>query len=365
MSQSGSLIGSGGGGGGSIQTINGDTGSITGSTVTIYADNTANNSGSSVEFVNSGTISKLNVTDANFNTCLGKNSGSLTQSGISNTSLGYGNLNVITTGSGNCSYGYGTLPLLTTGSGNSSFGLQNAQSLTTGSRNTTLGGNQSGSNYTTESDNTVVGNAGVPGDNNVMRLGTQGSGEFEIDECFIAGIVGVTTSNSEMVTIDSTTGQMGVAPIPGGSATAFYAFCSANKTNVTGNGVSYTVLFDSTQRNDGTAFNTGTGNFTAPKTGLYNFTANIALEGLDVTSTSILIAIQGSAFDQFTYSVGSGSVNGSGNYFSSASWIIPMTAGDTVNILVNAAKTTQTVSVGGGAFGSNISSSFAGYFIGT
>lgn len=154
-------------------------------------------------------------------------------------------------------------------------------------------------------------------------------------------------------------------PGGGGSATAFYAFCSADKTNVTGNNVSYVVIFDSTQRNDGTAFNTGTGVFTAPNTGMYSFNANIALEGLDATSISILIAIQGSVFDQFTYSVGVGSVNGSGNYFSSASWIIPMTAGDTVFILVNAAKATQTVSVGGGAFGTNISSSFSGFFIGS
>ena len=43
MSQSGSIKGSGGSG--LIQTIAGDTGSITGANVTIYADNAANNSG--------------------------------------------------------------------------------------------------------------------------------------------------------------------------------------------------------------------------------------------------------------------------------------------------------------------------------
>jgi len=208
-----------------------------------------------------------------------------------------------------------------------------------------------------------------------MVLGSNTSGHLFDTTFTSAGVLysdanGVITSTGAGVATQVLTSNgPGVAPTyqaaGGGSATGFYSFCSADKTNVTGNNVSYTVIFDSTQRNDGGAFNTGTGVFTAPSTGLYNFTANIGLLGLDATSTSILIAIQGSAFNQFTYSVGAGSVNVSGNYFSSASWIIPMTASDTVSILVNCAKTTQTVSVAGGAFGANVCSSFAGYLIGT
>src|SRR5580692_10574025 len=82
--------GTGGGGGGVIDTILGDVGSITGATVTIYANNAGNNSGASVEFVNSGTISTPNLSDANLNTFLGTDSGNSTVSGsgIENTSLG-------------------------------------------------------------------------------------------------------------------------------------------------------------------------------------------------------------------------------------------------------------------------------------
>jgi hypothetical protein len=95
MSQAGANSSSGGGGGGGITTINGDTGSITGSTVTIYANNAANNSGSSVSFVNSGTISTLNVTDSNNNTIIGNDSGNSFVSGPFSassfvTALGYG-----------------------------------------------------------------------------------------------------------------------------------------------------------------------------------------------------------------------------------------------------------------------------------
>ena len=79
MSQAGmNNSGSGGGGGSAITTIDGDVGSITGSTVTIYADNAANAAGSSVKFINSGTISTLQLSDANENTMIGKNSGNAT-----------------------------------------------------------------------------------------------------------------------------------------------------------------------------------------------------------------------------------------------------------------------------------------------
>ena len=55
-----------------IVTIDGDTGSITGSTVTIHANNASQNCGSSVSFVNSATTSTLNITDGNSNVLLGK-----------------------------------------------------------------------------------------------------------------------------------------------------------------------------------------------------------------------------------------------------------------------------------------------------
>src|ERR1700743_1034600 len=91
MSQSGILRGiNGGGGGGGISTIHGDVGSITGSVVTIYADNTANNSGSTVLFNNSGTVSTLNVTDDIGNTFIGTLAGNISVSGIANTGLGQG-----------------------------------------------------------------------------------------------------------------------------------------------------------------------------------------------------------------------------------------------------------------------------------
>ena len=51
----------GGSGGGGITTINGDSGSVTGSVVTF----TAENAGSTVEFSGTGSTMDLNVTDSN------------------------------------------------------------------------------------------------------------------------------------------------------------------------------------------------------------------------------------------------------------------------------------------------------------
>ncbi len=105
MSQSGSLKASGGGGGGIINTINGDTGSITGANVTIFANNATNNSGASVAFINSGTISTLNLTDVNNNTFLGKGAGNITLTGTGNLGIGNGALADITTASNNICLG--------------------------------------------------------------------------------------------------------------------------------------------------------------------------------------------------------------------------------------------------------------------
>ena len=65
-------------------TITGDSGSIAGPDVTIYANQAALNSGATVAFVNSGTVSTLNLSDANGNTILGSFSGNLSETGEEN-----------------------------------------------------------------------------------------------------------------------------------------------------------------------------------------------------------------------------------------------------------------------------------------
>lgn len=178
---------------GGITTINGDSGSITGSTVTIKAGVSTQNCGSSVSFVNSGTTSTLNVTDANNNTIIGAAAGNATISG-----------------SGNVIVGAAGAPILTSGINNTAMGPSTLQFLTTGSYNTCYG-RGSGSNYTgAESSNILLGNVnGVVGESNVIRIGSQGSGTAQQNKCFVAGITGVAVSSLNVVTIDTSTGQLG------------------------------------------------------------------------------------------------------------------------------------------------------------
>jgi hypothetical protein len=78
----------------------------------------------------------------------------------------------------------------------------------TGSYNIALG-QLSGSQYrSNESSNILIGHIGVVGESNVLRIGTQGSGNGQLNECFVAGIVGNTLTNGSPVYIDSN-GQLG------------------------------------------------------------------------------------------------------------------------------------------------------------
>jgi len=212
-----------------IETILGDTGSITGTTVKIYADQAAQNCGSSVAFNNSGTTSTFNVTDGIQNTIIGQGSGNATLSGEGNTSLGWENFEALTSGQFNVAVGIGVLQSLTHANNNIGIGENTLALLTTGTTNTALGtalgdlltgsnniaiGHGAGSNYTSsESGNILINNTGVVGESNVTRLGNLQQ------KCFIAGITGVTVSNPQIVTINSSTGQLGVTTLSGNNVT--------------------------------------------------------------------------------------------------------------------------------------------------
>jgi hypothetical protein len=70
-------------------------------------------------------------------------------------------------------------------------------------------GPSAGSSNTTGGSNITIGNVGVSGESHVIRIGTQGSGTGQQDACYIAGVAGVTVSNTNIVTIDTSTGQLG------------------------------------------------------------------------------------------------------------------------------------------------------------
>jgi hypothetical protein len=265
-------------------TINGDSSSITGSSLTFEGYN-GGKAGATVQFVGSGSTMVLNMVDSNDNLMIGRVAGNTSESGANNVGLGTGAMQSLTSGSDNVGVGYLALDHLTSGSDNTAVGYGALQSVTTNSLNTGVGydalaqctgsnnaafgattlgdlttggyntgcgeaslpdlttgsyniclGYSSGVSYSgSESSNICIGNNGTASESNVIRIGTQGSGSAQQDACYIAGIVGVTVSNQEFVTINSSTGQLGVTS-GGGVSTIDGDSGSATGSTITFNG---------------------------------------------------------------------------------------------------------------------------------
>jgi hypothetical protein len=180
-------------------TLTGDSGTATlaSGTITVKAGTSAQHSGSSVSLSGSSSTLTLNLSDSHTNILMGDFSGNATVSGSLNVGLGVSTLASLTSGTKNCAYGGGAAGSLQSGS----FGCYM--------------GHLAGSNYTTsESSNIIIGyqNRGTVGESNVIRLGSQGTGDGQQNQCYIAGIQGVTVSNPTLVTQNSSTNQMGTVP---------------------------------------------------------------------------------------------------------------------------------------------------------
>ena len=204
--------------GGGITTIDGDSGSVTGSTVTITSGS-SNNSGSSVTFSGSSSTLTFNVTDANTNTVIGNSSNAHTShnsvlygSGIAfggtltgNDNIAVGNniMQVATTAAFNVFLGHGSGAGVTTAGKNVGIGYSSLGNGTlTGSYNCALGYN-SGTNYaTSEADNILINNAGTASESNALHIGAgTGTGNQQLNKAFISGIYGITTTSGTTSTV--------------------------------------------------------------------------------------------------------------------------------------------------------------------
>ena len=161
-------------------------------------------------------LTNLNpITSGTDNTAVGFNALKSVTTASLNTAVGSLSQQNITIGAtANTSIGYASLSACTSGDTNTALGYSSLTSLTTGIRNIAVGHGAGGVLSLSDSNNIIIGHAGISGDNNRIRIGTQGSGIGQQNTCYIAGIVGVTVSNTQMVTIDSTTGQLGVTAVP-------------------------------------------------------------------------------------------------------------------------------------------------------
>lgn len=148
-------------------------------------------------------------------------------SGSSNTSFGTFSSASMATSTGNSAFGTSALEFQANGGGNNSAFGQSCLEANDGQSNSAFGssagngnlgsfnaffGASAGINYrSTESSNISIMHNGVSLESNTMRIGVQGSGNGQVNRCFISGINGITNSNAQNVTINTSTGQLGSA----------------------------------------------------------------------------------------------------------------------------------------------------------
>ena len=154
-------------------TIAGDIGSVTGNSITLTAENGANNAGSSVNFNGSVATMVFNLSDGNNNTLLGIGAGNFTLSGSNNTSLGWNTLPSLTTGGSNTALGGQALQALAGGSNNIAIGFETL--FTTGSDSDNIGiGNFALYILNGGSQNVAIGSSALTSstdDSNIVAIG--------------------------------------------------------------------------------------------------------------------------------------------------------------------------------------------------
>ncbi len=146
----------------------------------------------------------------------------------------------------------------------------------------------------------------------------------------MSGIYPNIVSNAENVTIDAFTGQLGIAPL----ASVVVAYLSANQANVTGAAANYPIIFDATEINFGSAYNTATGQFTAVSNGTYLFLVQVTYSNLTLANTNAVIQIVNTSgiSPQIVAAYNVGAINSGGYGTLNGQTMIPMTAGDTIYV---------------------------------
>lgn len=129
------------------------------------------------------------------------------------------------------------------------------------------------------------------------------------------------------------------------SAVTFNAYLSSTQDNVTGDGTVYSIIFDTIVNQTGSAYNTGTGVFTAPVAGWYFFNARVLFGNFGGGATYTSMDLITTAL---TYSGPSLNVNTVGaNAWTSpgSTWIVYMNASDTAYIIGSAVNGTKSVNI--------------------
>lgn len=141
------------------------------------------------------------VTNGSSNTAVGYSSLTALTSGSGNTALGVSCGTAINTASNNTAVGSSALSSLTSGDSNIGIGNSPLSSLLTGTHNIGIGTNGTGGSYTgAEGSNILIENTGVVGESHVIRIGTQGSGTAQHNQCYLAGVLNTVSGRVVKIT---------------------------------------------------------------------------------------------------------------------------------------------------------------------
>lgn len=169
------------------------------------------------------------------------------------------------------------------------------------------------------------------------------------------GTGGTVLFNNSTVKIDSTGRQTNT------TQPCFSAYLSSAVTNVTGDGTSYIVAYDSTNFDQGSNFNTSTNKYVAPVAGKYLFTGIMYIQNLGVAHTNLNI-ILGNVTTAVSYYcwINNPVVQAvSGVYNINFSKIISCAASDNIDVVIVVSGSTKTVGLLNGAAVCN----FDGYLL--
>lgn len=143
-------------------------------------------------------------------------------------------------------------------------------------------------------------------------------------------------TNGNVLTSDGTN-WTSAAPAGGGGVAgtnSFLATLTSVQASKTGNGTIYTIPFDTAIFNNGSNYNTSTGVYTAPATGIYYFSATILTQAQTAAAPTPQLAITATA-SAITYRADAIATAAGQNIPYTINGTIAMTAGDTAQITIN------------------------------
>ena len=197
-------------------------------------------------------------------------------------------------------------------------------------------------------------------------------GAFDLNVSNTTGLVtvshGLTTSGGTTTLGGSATDATVInsTSVTKPNAPAFSARLTTDLTNVTGDGTIYTVVFPTTIFDRDSNFNTGTGVFTAPVTGLYQFNFYCTLTGMTSSHTRAYVQIVTTA-RAYVLQIGSpyAEQTSAGFVGYTLTALADMTANDTAKAVIEVLGGAKVVSLNSnaGTGASNPTCHFSGFLV--